>query len=97
SHRDFREGSSDPREWYETNRQALTTAYAMGRGVHTDDADGVVVVSTNFPLLPLQEQLEADLGKPVVSSNQSALWWCLRELGIKEPITGHGQLLRRAR
>lgn len=96
-HRDFRETSQDPREWYETNRQSAATTYDMARRVNTPDADAVLVSATNLAFLPLLEQAERDLGKAVVSSNQSILWWCLRELGIKEPVQGYGALLRRAR
>lgn len=96
-HRDFRETGEDPREWYETNRRPPTTAYGMVRSVDTPEAEAVLVSATNLPFLPLLEQAERDLGKPVVSSNQSVLWWCLRELGIKEPVMGYGELLRRPR
>lgn len=96
-HRDFREGSGDPREWFATNRQPAHTVYDMVRGVVTKDADGVVISSTNLCTLPLLDQAEADIGKPIVSSNQSIVWWCLRELGIKAPVPGYGELLRMKR
>jgi maleate isomerase len=96
-HRDFREGSEDPRVWYETNRQPATTAYRMARKADVSDADAVLLSSTNLTTLPLLEQLEQDLGKPVVSTNQSILWWCLRELQVKGSVDGCGSLLRRPR
>lgn len=92
-HRDFREESDDPREWWEVNQQSPTVAYAMIREIDDPNAQGILVAGTNFPLMPLIEQAERDLGKPVVSSNQAMLWWCLRELGLREPVTGYGQLL----
>jgi maleate cis-trans isomerase len=96
-HRDFRVGSRDPREWYETNRQPPTTAYHMLRDADSDGVDGVVASATNLAMLQLLEEAEQDLGKPVVGCNQSILWWCLRELGIKQPIPGYGALLRAER
>lgn len=96
-HRDFREGSRDPREWYETNRQPATTVYQMARMADVDDADALLLSATNFSTLSVLDQLERDQGKPVVSTNQSILWWCLRELGIKDPVSGFGTLLRRPR
>jgi maleate isomerase len=40
------------------------------------------------------EELERDADRPVVSSTAASLWWVLRELGMKIPIEGYGQLLR---
>jgi maleate cis-trans isomerase len=37
--------------------------------------------------------IEARIGKPVVTSNQSTVWTALRALGITRPITGFGRLL----
>jgi maleate isomerase len=41
------------------------------------------------------EQLEHDLGKPVVTSNQAAIWCSLRKAGIGDDVQGLGTLLRR--
>jgi maleate isomerase len=43
------------------------------------------------------EQLEQDLGKPVITSNQATAWQLMRLLGIDDPIEGYGELLRRKR
>jgi maleate isomerase len=40
------------------------------------------------------QELEEDTQKPVVSSTAASLWWVLKTLGIKAPITGYGRLLR---
>jgi maleate isomerase len=37
--------------------------------------------------------LERDLGRPVVTSNQAAMWFCLRESGIGDRVPGFGTLL----
>jgi maleate cis-trans isomerase len=39
--------------------------------------------------------IEARIGKPVVTSNQSTIWASLRALGVTQPITGFGCLLER--
>jgi maleate isomerase len=96
-HRDFREGSSDDREWYETNRQPPETAYHMAREADRADADAVLVSATNLATMALLEQTERDLGKPVISTNQSIVWWCLRELGLQDSVDGFGTLLRAPR
>ena len=38
--------------------------------------------------------LEAELGRPVVTSNQAALWCALRTAGIADAIPGLGRLLQ---
>lgn len=63
---------------------ALTpqTAYREARRVDHDDADAVFISCTNFRTLEVIASLEADLGKPVVTSNQATLWDALRTGGI---------------
>jgi maleate cis-trans isomerase len=38
------------------------------------------------------EDLETDLAKPVISSNQATMWACLTRLGIKHTDKKLGQL-----
>ena len=40
------------------------------------------------------EPIEADLKKPVVTSNQAMVWHALRKLGIREAPEGYGRLMR---
>lgn len=81
-HRDFREEGDDPREWYLTNRQEPTEIYRMARSADRDEADAIVIAATNLPTLEIVGKLEADLGKPVVTSNSSIVRWCGRTLGF---------------
>ena len=39
------------------------------------------------------QELEDDTQKPVVASTAASLWWVLKTLGMKIPITGYGHLL----
>jgi len=41
------------------------------------------------------EDLEKNIGKPVVTSTQASIWAALRKIGIKEPIKVFGQLMER--
>ncbi|TDE14369.1 hypothetical protein [Jiangella asiatica] len=95
-HRDFSLESADPRVWYLTNRQPATMAYEIARSVDTAKADTVVIVSTNLATLQVVDYLEADLGKQVITTNQSIVWWCLRTLRIRQPDLGIGSLLHAA-
>lgn len=64
--------------------QRPEVAYRRARGLdHDDDAvDGVFVSCTNYRTFEAIEQLEADIGKPVVTSNQATLWDALRTMGV---------------
>ena len=79
---DFAQDSSDPREWYETNRQPPSTAYRLARAADTAEADVVTIFATNLRTFEVLAPLEADLGKPVVSSNSALLWALLRRCGV---------------
>jgi maleate isomerase len=46
------------------------------------DADGYFLSCTNTRMIEAINDLEQDLGKPVISSNQATLWACLEKLGI---------------
>jgi maleate isomerase len=56
--------------------------------------DAVFVSCTSLRMVDQIEALEAELGKPVTSSNHALAWHTLRLAGYKEPIKGFGVLLR---
>ena len=68
-------------------------AYAVAREVNRPDADVVIISCTNFRSLEIIEQLEKDLGKPVISSNTASMWKLLKLAGLKDKIPGAGRLL----
>jgi maleate cis-trans isomerase len=47
------------------------------------DADGYFLSCTNTRMIEAIDDLESDLGKPMVNSNQAVLWTCLNKLGIR--------------
>ena len=67
---------------------------ALAREVDSPDADGIFISCTNFRALEGVEALEAELGKPVLTSNTTALWHTLLKSGFDEPVSGGGRLLR---
>jgi maleate cis-trans isomerase len=67
--------------------------YRLGRAVDRPDADVVFLSCTNLASLSVIQQLEQDLGKPVITSNQACFWACLRRLCIPTQVTGYGRLL----
>lgn len=54
----------------------------MALAVATPDADGLIISATNCATMGAVEELEAELGVPFATSNQSILWWCLSRLGL---------------
>jgi maleate isomerase len=58
------------------------------------DADGYFLSCTNTRMIEAIEDLENDLGKPVVNSNQATIWACLKKLGLKSSVPGLGRLFQ---
>jgi maleate isomerase len=59
-----------------------------------DAADGVLIVGTGLRCVGIIAELEAGLGRPVVTANQASLWRCLRLTGVDAAPTGYGRLFR---
>jgi maleate isomerase len=82
----------------EIGEQTPETAYRRALALPTDDADGVFVSCTNYRTFEVVSRLEADLGLPVVTSNQATLWDALGRLGVAaDEISGLGRLFRTER
>jgi maleate isomerase len=71
-----------------------TVSYRLAREVDKPEAEGIFISCTNFRTIEIIENLEHDLRKPVVTSNQASVWDALRSKGIQESIEGYGKLLR---
>jgi len=56
--------------------------------------DGVFVSCTSLRVAAIVEELEAELGKPVTSSNHALAWHCLRLAGCNDVVPGFGRLFR---
>lgn len=67
--------------------------YRMARAVDSDDADAIFISCTNLATIEVIAQIESDLGKPVVTSNQACFWACLRLMGLPARVAGYGRLL----
>jgi maleate isomerase len=57
------------------------------------EADALLCSCTAWRSVEAAAAIEARVGKPVVTSNQSTIWASLRVLGVTQPVTGFGRLL----
>lgn len=74
-----------------TERAVRDAAIALARETAVD---GVFLSCSSVRALGVIEEVEAALGLPMISSNQSMAWHMLRLAGIKDEIPGLGRLLR---
>jgi maleate isomerase len=68
--------------------------YELGKSVDRPEADCVFISCGGLNMLPVIEQLERDIGKPVITSNTAIAWDVLRKANVRESIDGCGILLR---
>lgn len=67
----------------------------LARAAWRNDADAMLITCLNLRSHEVIEQLERELGKPVITSTQATLWQLLRSAGIETRIAGYGQLLEK--
>jgi maleate isomerase len=65
---------------------------AFGR-IDRPDIDALVVPGGNFPTLDWIAPWERQFGKPVITTNQAALWAVLGAMGISKSLPSWGRLL----
>lgn len=81
-----------------------TNAYAIGkmdaslveaafRRIDRPDIDALVVPGGNFPTMDRIAAWERQFGKPVITTNQAALWAVLQAMKVDTPLPGKGRLL----
>ena len=75
-------------------RVAPESIYDAGLVLGKANVDGLFISCTALRVSPVIERLEADLGKPVVASNQALAWHATRLAGCDDKVEGYGQLLR---
>jgi maleate isomerase len=66
----------------------------LALGAWDPASDGMIIACLNFRSHLVIDELEARIGKPVVTSTQATLWHVLRLAGVATPIPGYGRLLR---
>ncbi|MCC6304313.1 MAG: aspartate/glutamate racemase family protein [Rhodobacteraceae bacterium] len=81
----------------EIARIAPSEVTTLGRAALSaaGDADLLFLSCGNLRTLEAIPELEAALGKPVISSNQALIWSALRKVGIADKDIGVGSLFQR--
>ena len=69
--------------------------YDMAMVLRNNAADATFISCANISSIEVIGDLERDLKKPVVTSNQAALWCALRTLGLSDVIPNLGTLFQR--
>lgn len=87
-------GSDGPGDYPLIHRTPASKIRQLARSVDSKEADAIVISCTDFPTFGLIEDLEAELGKPLVTSNQATLWAALRAADVNETPVGLGRLFR---
>lgn len=77
-----------------TDKVSLETIRKWAEATDCDDAQAVVLGCSAMRSCPPDfiDELEARHGKPVVTSTQAFLWSLLRKAGVRDQISGYGQL-----
>ncbi|MGB3414087.1 MAG: hypothetical protein WBA28_05165 [Microbacteriaceae bacterium] len=92
SHHDFLPESGDPRVWFATNRQPKDITLRFLAQLDMSQADAILIPSTNWPTLAVIQKIEELYRLPVITSNQSILWWLNRELKLDLSIPELGRI-----
>lgn len=86
-------GAGGAHEYVRIARVPKEVIYEHCRSADVPQAEGLVISCTDFPTLEAIPRLEAELGKPVISSNLATFWQALRAAGVPTRIAGFGRLL----
>ncbi|WP_026342628.1 arylmalonate decarboxylase [Nocardia sp. BMG111209] len=67
---------------------------AMIAEIDAPDVEAIVQVGTNLSFVAQADELERELGKPVIAINAATLWYALRDHGFDDRVDNAGTLLR---
>ena len=68
--------------------------YENVKALHNDKTEAYFVSCANIHSINIIEDLEDVLDRPVITSNQAALWSALRIAGVKDDISSLGRLFQ---
>ena len=68
--------------------------YAFARTQVPATAEAVVLSGNGFHAIGVSAALEEDLGRPVLTANQVAFWYALRQAVVRARVHGYGCVCR---
>lgn len=80
-----------PEEIINVPLEAVSAAFAR---INHDDVDTFLHVGGALGIVDMLDELEARLGRPVISVNAATYWYALRRHGIDDPFSCGGQITR---
>jgi maleate cis-trans isomerase len=87
-------GANGPDEFRNIARLPTAVAYRLAKSVDRPEAEAIVISCTDFATLDIVPVLEAELDKPVISSNLATFWAALRAAGLGDRLGSFGRLLQ---
>jgi len=81
-----------PRKFTEVYPEEL---YDWARKHVPAGAEAVFYGGNGLRAIGVISALEEDLGRPVLTANQVAFWYALRQSGVGAPVNGYGRLFRK--
>ncbi|MEM8836973.1 MAG: Asp/Glu racemase [Pseudomonadota bacterium] len=69
----------------------------LARKANHEEADAIVLSCTDMRSVEIISELEKEIGKPVVTSNQAMMVQALQMIGFDKPVPGFGKLLEMER
>ncbi|MFT4727720.1 MAG: maleate isomerase [Granulosicoccus sp.] len=79
----------------EQNALTPQDAFEMACKVNCEDAEAIVISCTDYRSLEAVLDIEAELNKPVITSNQALAYACLKRLGLPTTEIARGGILFR--
>ena len=64
--------------------------YRFAHYINHKDADAIFLSCTNLATIQYIKELEEQLQKPIITSNQATYWACLRKLGLLDNLSDYG-------
>ena len=72
----------------------FTQLYAFARTEVPATAEAVFFGGNGFRAIGMIAAIEEELGRPVLTGNQLAFCYALRQAGVDAPVNGYGQVFR---
>ncbi len=83
-------GFEDDREMA---RIGLRDIVAAAREAVAAEAEALFISCTALRGAQVAGEIEGEIGRPVITSNQASIWLSLRTIGFNKPVSGFGRLL----